>query len=83
MRWFITVALTLSRTPAGYDLYINGDKSDEMKLRAMIPPMVKANDKLQTIIAADKGIAYGDVIHIVDLVKSLGVTKFALNTDPN
>ena len=78
-----TVALTLSRTPAGYDLYINGDKSDEMKLRAMIPPMVKANDKLQTIIAADKGIAYGDVIHIVDLVKSLGVTKFALNTDPN
>ena len=29
------------------------------------------------------GISYGDVVHIVDLVKSLGVHKFALNTDPN
>src|SRR5260370_1474803 len=39
------------------------------------------NKELQAIIAADKGIAYGDVVHIVDLVKSLGVHKFALNTD--
>jgi biopolymer transport protein ExbD len=78
-----TLALTLQREPAGgYSLYANGEKTDEGKVRAMIPDMLSKNKELQAIIAADKGIAYGDVVHIVDLVKSLGVHKFALNTDP-
>ena len=77
-----TLALTLQRTPEGYDLYANGEKTSEDNLRIEIPKLLQKNKDLQTIIAADKGISYGDVIHIVDLVKSLGVTKFALNTDP-
>jgi biopolymer transport protein ExbD len=77
-----TLALTLSRTPSGYDLFANGEKTDEITLQRSIPEMLKKNRDLQTIIAADKGIAYGDVVHIVDLVKTLGVHKFALNTDP-
>jgi biopolymer transport protein TolR len=77
-----TLALTLSRKDAGgYDLYVNGEISDETKVRAMLPDLLAKNKDLQTIIAADKGIAYGDVVHIVDLVKSLGVHRFALNTD--
>ena len=79
-----TLALTLSREPSGgYSLYANGEKTDEEKVKAMIPDMLSKNKELQAIIAADKGISYGDVVHIVDLVKSLGVHKFALNTDPN
>ena len=77
-----TLSITLQRTDSGFDLYVNGDKTDEGKLRAMVPPMVAKNKDLQAIISADKGIAYGDVVHIVDLVKQLKVTKFALNTDP-
>ncbi len=77
-----TLALTLQRSASGYDLFANGERTDEAKLRATIPGMVAKNSNLQTIIAADKGISYGDVVHIVDLVKQLGVTKFALNTDP-
>jgi biopolymer transport protein ExbD len=77
-----TLALTLQREAAGgYTLYANGEKTDEMKVRAQIPAMLEKNKDLQAIIAADKGIAYGDVVHVVDLVKSLGVHKFALNTD--
>ena len=77
-----TLALTLQREAAGgYTLYANGEKTDEMKVRTQIPEMLSKNKDLQAIIAADKGIAYGDVVHIVDLVKSLGVHKFALNTD--
>jgi biopolymer transport protein TolR len=79
-----TLALTLSRDPSGNVLlYANGEKSDEPKVKAMIPDMLSKNKDLQAIIAADRGISYGDVVHIVDLVKSLGVHKFALNTDPN
>ena len=77
-----TLALTLQRQEAGgYALYRNGDKIEEALLRTEIPGLVKQNKDLQVVIAADRGIAYGDVIHIVDLVKSLGVVKFALNTD--
>jgi biopolymer transport protein ExbD len=77
-----TLALTLQREPAGgYTLYLNGEKTEEPKVREVIPEMLKQNKDLQAIIAADKGIAYGDVVHIVDLVKTLGVHKFALNTD--
>jgi biopolymer transport protein ExbD len=77
-----TLALTLQRTAEGYDLYLNGEKTDEVELRRKIPDMVAANKDLQAIIAADKGIAYGDVVHIVDLVKQLKVHKFALNIEP-
>ena len=78
-----TLALTLQREPAGgYSLYANGEKTDEPAVKAMIPDMLAKNKDLQAIIAADRGISYGDVVHIVDLVKSLGVHKFALNTDP-
>jgi len=78
-----TLALTLTReATGGYSLYANGEKTDETKVKTMIPDMLAKNKDLQAIIAADKGISYGDVVHIVDLVKSLGVHKFALNTDP-
>lgn len=78
-----TLALTLAREPAGgYALYANGTKTDEPKVKVLITEMLSKNKDLQAIIAADKGISYGDVVHIVDLVKSLGVHKFALNTDP-
>jgi biopolymer transport protein TolR len=80
-----TLALTLSRDPSSgaVVLYANGEKTDEPAVKTMIPDMLSKNKDLQAIIAADRGISYGDVVHIVDLVKSLGVHKFALNTDPN
>jgi biopolymer transport protein ExbD len=54
---------------------------DETKARGIISDLVGKNKDIQAVIAGDKGIAYGDVMHIVDLVKVLGVTKFAMATD--
>ena len=79
-----TLALTLSRDASGsVSIYANGEKTTEEHVKAMIPDMLAKNKDLQAIIAADRGISYGDVVHIVDLVTSLGVHKFALNTDTN
>ena len=78
-----TLSLTLQReTTAGYRLYLNGSATDETKLRAEIPTLLEKDHELQAILAADRGIPYGDVMRIVDLVKALGVRRFALNTDP-
>ena len=79
-----TLSLTLKKMDApqtGYELYVNGEKTDEAQVRAVIPGLLAKNKDLQAIIAGDRGIAYGDVVHIVDLVKTLGVHKFALNID--
>ena len=78
-----TVTLTLQRDPTGYLLYFNGEKVEESQVKTKVTDLLRDNKNLQAIIAADRGIAYGDVMHIVDLVKTLGVTKFALNTDGN
>jgi biopolymer transport protein TolR len=77
-----TLALTLARDPAGgVQMYANGQKSDDKGVRELTTSLVAKTPDLQAIIAADRGIAYGEVMHVVDLVKSLGVSRFALNTD--
>jgi biopolymer transport protein ExbD len=77
-----TLALTLARDSAGTRLYVNGDRGDERALREVVPTLLKQNAELQAVIAADRGVPYGDVAHIVDLVRSLGIRKFALSMDP-
>ncbi len=79
-----TLSLTLTKKQngeGGYDLFLNGEKVDEPKAKVQISDLVGKNKDIQAVIAGDKGIAYGDVMHIVDLVKTLGVTKFAMATD--
>jgi len=79
-----TLSLTLTKKASGeggFDLFLNGEKVDEPKARVVITDLVGKNKDIQAVIAGDKGIAYGDVMHIVDLVKTLGVTKFAMATD--
>ena len=75
------LTLTLERKSAGgYKLFRNGQPTDEQSVRALVPGLLKSDPDLQAIVAADRGIAYGDVMHVVDVIKALGVTKFALNT---
>jgi biopolymer transport protein ExbD len=40
-----------------------------------------ANPKTQAVIAADKGVAYGRVVELIDLVKANGITTFALDVE--
>ena len=53
----------------------------EDQAKEKINAELAANKEVQAIVAADRGVPYGSVMHLIDLVKSLGVTKFALNID--
>ncbi len=44
--------------------------------------MVASDKNAQAIIAADKEVPHGKVIHIIDVIRGLGLYKFALNIDP-
>lgn len=62
-------------------LYLNGKRTTEEIIRAVIPGALAKDPSLQAIIGADKDVLHGEVIHIIDLVRTLGVTKFAINVE--
>ena len=73
-----TLALTLTKDG---QLYLNGDRTDEAKVLKQIAAELPKNPDLQAIIAADKVVPHGSVVHIIDFVKRAGVRKFAINVD--
>jgi biopolymer transport protein ExbD len=77
------LALALEKREGGHRLTLNGRETDEASIRDLIPKLVEKNQDLEAIIAADQGLPYGEIVHLVDLVKALGVRKFALDTDPS
>ena len=73
-----TLALTLTKEGV---LYLNGEPSDDAGLVRAIAAELPKNPDLQAIIAADKVVSHGAVVHIIDFVKRAGVRKFAINVD--
>ena len=73
-----TIALTLRRDGT---LYYGEALVTEGEARSRITEEYGRNREVQAVIAADKGVPYGSVMHLIDLVKTLGVTRFALNID--
>lgn len=73
------LALSLTRNGT---LYLNGKVTDEATLRHDLPEVARKDAKAQAIIAADKDVSHGQVVHLIDVVRSAGIYKFALNIDP-
>ena len=74
-----TLAITISKDN---QVYLNGERSSDGRIVDYIHGELPKNPDLQAIIAADKVVSHGDVIHVIDLVKRSGVHRFALNVDP-
>ncbi len=74
-----TVGLTLTEDGT---IYLNGAPTDEEGLRAFIPNVLKDNPQTQAIISAAQTASHGQVIRLIDLVRQLGLFRFALNIDP-
>jgi biopolymer transport protein ExbD len=73
-----TLGLTLTKDGS---LYLNGDKTDDGGVQRYIAAELPKNPDLQAVIAADKVVAHGTVVHVIDLVKRAGVRKFAINVE--
>jgi biopolymer transport protein ExbD len=74
-----TLGLTLNKDGA---LYLNGELSSDAAVVQYIGSELPKNPELQAIIAADRVVPHGDVVHVIDLVKRAGVHRFAINVDP-
>jgi biopolymer transport protein TolR len=63
------------------DYYLDGAKVSEEDIVARIQREKVTNPNLQAVIAADRGVVYDRVVTVIDLVKSNGITSFALNIE--
>jgi biopolymer transport protein ExbD len=62
-------------------LMLNGARSNVDEIGKFVKRESAANPKLQAVIAADKGVEYGHVVDLIDLVKRNGVSAFALDVE--
>ena len=71
-----TLSIVLDRNGS---LYINGNPANETTIAQACRAAAAANPNAQAIIAADNDVKHGNVIKIIDLVRSNGLTRFAIN----
>jgi biopolymer transport protein TolR len=60
-------------------LFFDGAMVDEPQLKQMVTEKLKMDPETRAIISADQVISYGKVMHLIDVVKGQGISKFALN----
>src|SRR5262245_60769617 len=71
-------AVTLTK---GREIYFNGDKVDEATLKRKLNAAYAANTEVNLIVSADQDARHGAVVHVIDLAKAIGITKFAINVE--
>ncbi len=74
-----TLAITLTKDGA---LYLDEKPVTPDALRAAVSAAVAKDPKTQAVITGDKAVSHGRVVWVLDVVKSLGVTSFAIQIDP-
>lgn len=62
-------------------LLLDGETLDAESLRARLRSAKESSDEVVCLIAADRAVAHGRVIWLIDLIRSEGISKFALNID--
>lgn len=73
-----TLAVTITENG---EMYVDGKRTDEAKLKLLIADTRKKNEDVRVIIAGDKKVEHGVVVRVIDLVRKEGVAKFAINID--
>ena len=63
-------------------MYLNGVEVTPDSFRAAVSAAVAKDPKTQVLLAGDKNVSHGRVVWVLDVVKSLGVTSFAIQIDP-
>ena len=72
--------LNISITADG-SVQLNNESVDEESAKSLSRTEVERNPDVQAVIIADRDLPYGQVIKVLDWIKSTGVKNFAVTTD--
>jgi biopolymer transport protein ExbD len=75
----VTLIVSLSRTGA---VHLDDKPTTAAALRGSIAAAVAKDPTVQVVIAGDKDVQHGRIVWVLDLIRSLGVTSFAIQIDP-
>jgi len=59
-------------------LYLDGRPVTREAARAAVRAAVRSSPDARALIGADRAVAHGEVVSLIDLVKTEGVSKFAI-----
>ena len=62
-------------------LFFDGAPLDEAGLQVKLREAVAKDKEARAVITADQALNYGKVMHLIDVVKTEGISKFALNIE--
>jgi biopolymer transport protein ExbD len=76
-----TASVAAVTVAKGGGLYFNQEPIDESGLKAKFKQLVTQNPDINLIVSGDKNATHGDVVHVIDVAKIEGITKFAINVE--
>jgi len=62
-------------------IYLNAKLVEEPDFLNAMADAYALNSQLEAIVSADKATMHGMVVHVLDMVKGVGVTRFAISVD--
>ena len=72
--------LTVVLTRDG-QVYLDGVRRSDDELVALTRQAVARDGEVRALISADRGALHGAVVHVLDLVRGAGVTRFAIHVE--
>ena len=76
-----TASIAAVTVAKGGAMFFNQEPVDEPALVAKLRAAQKGNPEISLIVSADRAAMHGDVVHVIDLAKVEGITKFAINVE--
>jgi len=73
-----TLAIVLTKEGA---IYVDGVRRSEAELVARAREAARKDREARAIISADRASLHGAVVHVIDVVKGEGVSRFAINIE--
>ena len=61
--------------------YLNGAETDDVGLVSAVRQARDKGEEVQAIVGADKSASHGVVMHLLDVLKGAGVSKFAIQIE--
>jgi biopolymer transport protein TolR len=63
------------------EVFLDGVRRSEAELVARTREAVARDPDARVVIAADRAALHGAVVHVIDVVKGAGVTRFAIHVE--
>jgi biopolymer transport protein ExbD len=76
----LPLTISVRREGAELAIYLNERRTDLAELPGLIKELGPLPEDEPVTLAADEGIPYGEVVHVMDVLYSLNIRKLSLDT---